>query len=271
MKKATKGFLKLPTTFIKTLIDFKYYKVLDKLSKGQAILYIILISFFLSIIAVIPSSIAINKSMKEFQNLYYANAPEFTIEDGKMSLYQTAPVYMINDSGKAFVVVFDDTDTLSEVDFREYESVLLLDSDSAYLRSPVGTQDIPYSTVFPNGINKEGFAAYLDLVKLTNIIFIVIYILIFILFNIIGAFFISSLGNLLLSFKRLTMKFTRSFALACYASTLPIVLKTLMHVFSLNLRYFNAIYVLVGILYFWNAANAIAKNPDIESAKTTTD
>lgn len=262
MNKAKNGFLKLPTKFIKTLTDFKYYRELDKLSRGQAILYIVLISLILSIIAVIPSAIAVNKSMKEFQNLYKTNAPEFTIEDGKMTLGQPAPVYMINDEGKAFVVAFDDTDVLTELDFREYESVLLLDSDSAYLRSPVGNQDIPYNVVFPDGMDKEGFSAYLGLIKLTNIIFIVIYIIVFILFNLIGAFFISSLGNLMLSFKRLTMKFSRSFALACYVSTLPIVLKTIMHVFTLNIRYFNAIYVLVGLLYYWNAANIIAKTPD---------
>lgn len=259
MQKAKKGILKLPTTFIKTLTDFKYYEILDKLPRGQAILYIIIISLLLSVIALIPSAIAVNKSMNEFQSLYNANAPEFIIEDGKMTLGQPAPVYMINDNGKAYVVVFDDTDTLTELDFREYESVLLLDSDSAYLRSPVGNQDVPYNIVFPDGIDKEGFSAYLGLIKLTNIVFIILYIGIFIIFNIIGAFFISSLGNLLLSFKRQTMKFTRSFALACYASTLPIILKTLVHVFSINLKYFNAIYVLVGLLYYWNAANSILK------------
>jgi len=259
MKKTSKGFLKLPQTFIKTLSDFKYYKTLDKLSRGKAILYIILISLLFSIIAVIPSAVGVSKSMQEFYDLYEAHAPNFVIEEGILTLPQPGPVYMINDYGKAFVVVFDDTDSLTELDFREYESVLLLDSDSVYLRSPVGNQEFPYSTIFPDGMDKENFSTYMGLIKLTNVIFTGLYIVLFILFNMLGAFFISAIGNLMMSFKRKPLNFTRSFALACYASTLPIILKTIMHVFSLGIRYFDAIYVLVGVLYFWNAANIIMK------------
>lgn len=259
MKKTTTRFINLPKTFIKTLTDFKYYKTLDKLSRGKAILYIILISLFFSIIAVIPSAIGVNKSMQEFNDLYEFNAPDFVIEEGILSLPQPGPNYMINDDGKAFVVVFDDTDSLTELDFREYESVLLLDSDSVYLRSPVGNQEFPYTALFPEGMDKEGFSTYMGLVKLTNVIFIALYIVLFILFNLLGAFFISAVGNLMMSFKRKPLRFTRSFALACYASTLPIILKTIIHTFSINILYFDAIYVLVGVLYFWNAANIIMK------------
>ncbi|MCK5759031.1 MAG: DUF1189 family protein [Clostridiales bacterium] len=259
MKKITRKFLNLLKVFTKTLTDFKYYKTLDKLTRGKAILYIILISLLFSIIAVIPSAVAVNSSMKEFYDLYEANAPDFVIAEGKLTLPQPGPVYMIDDDGKAFVVVFDDSDILTELDFREYESVLLLDSDSVYLRSPVGNQEFPYTVIFPDGMDKQNFSTYMGLIKLTNIIFIGLYILLFILFNLLGAFFISAIGNLMMSFKRKSLNFTRSFALACYASTLPILLKTITHVFSLNIRYFDAIYVLIGVLYFWNAANAIMK------------
>ena len=261
MKKAIRGILKLPKVFIKTLTDFKYYKSLDKLSRGKALLYIILISLLFSIIAVIPSAVGVNNSMQEFNSLYENNAPDFIIEDGILTLPESGPVYMIDDASKAFVVVFDDKDILTELDFREYESVLLLDSDSVYLRSPVGNQEFPYATIFPNGMDKQSFSTYMGLVKLTNIIFITLYIVLFILFNLLGAFFISAIGNLMMSFKKKPLNFTRSFALACYTSTLPIILKTITHVFSLNILYFDAIYVLVGVLYFWNAANVIMKEP----------
>lgn len=258
MKKTTKGNLKLPRTFIKALTDFKYYNTLDKRSRGQAVLYIVLISLLFSIIAVIPSAIAVNKSMKDFQYMYEEYAPDFVIKDGRLSLPVPGPAYMIDDAGKAFAVVFDDTDSLTEVDFRDYESVLLMDSDSAFLRSPMGNQDIPYITIFPEGIDKEGFSGYLSLVKLTNIVFIVFYVITFILFNMLGVFFIAALGNLMMAFKKLHLGFGRSFALACYAATLPVLLKTIMHLFSLNLQYFDAIFVLVGVLYFWNAGSQIS-------------
>jgi len=268
MKKPTRGFLKLPETFYKTLTNFKYYKTLDKLSRGQAILYIILISLLFSIIAVIPSALAVNRSMSDFHDMYEANSPDFVIEEGTLTLNQTAPVYMIDDDGKGFVVVFDDTDTLTEIDFRDYESVLLLDSDSIYLRSPMGNQDLPYTIVFPEGIDKQGFSDYMWLVKLTNVIFIGLYIVLFVLFNLLGAFFISAIGNLLLSFKKKSMRFSRSFALACYASSLPILLKTIVHLTSINLQYFNAIYVIVGVLYFWNAGMQIMKTEPPEEKKS---
>lgn len=260
MKKTTRGILKLPRTFIKALTDFKYYKTLDKLSRGQAVLYIVIVSLLLSIIAVIPSAIAVNKSMQEFQQMYEDFAPDFEIQDGRLILPEPGPAYMINDAGKAFVVVFDDTDSLSEFDFRDYESVLLLDSDSAFLRSPMGNQDVPYITIFPEGIDKEGFSGYLGLVKLTNIAFVVFYIITFILFNMLGVFFIAAVGNLMMSFKKLPLGFGRSFGLACYAATLPVLIKTVMHVFSFNLRFFDIIFVLVGVLYFWNAGNQIMKD-----------
>lgn len=259
MNKTTKGFLKLPVTFYKTLTNFKYYRTLDKLRHGQAILYIVIISLLLSIIAVIPSAIAVNKSMNEFYGMYEENAPDFVIEDGTLTLNQPAPVYMIDDESNGFVVVFDDTDTLTELEFRDYESVLLLDSDSVYLKSPVGNQDVPYPVIFPDGIDKQGFSDYMWVVRLTNVFFIGLYIILFVLFNLLGAFFISAIGNLMLSFKRKSMRFARSFALACYASTLPIILKTIVHVTSVNVLYFNAIYVIVGILYYWNAGNQIMK------------
>ncbi len=264
MKKTTRGFLKLPETFYKTLTNFKYYKTLDKLRRGQAIIYIIVISLLFSIIAVIPSAVAVNRSMRDFYGMYEANAPDFVIEEGTMTLNQTAPVYMIDDDGKGFVVVFDDTDTLTEMDFRDYESVLLLDSDSIYLRSPMGNQELLYSIVFPEGIDKQGFSDYMWLVKLTNVIFIGLYIVLFVLLSLLGAFFISAIGNLLLSFKKKSMRFSRSFAMACYASSLPILLKTIVHVTSINLQYFNAIYVIVGVLYFWNAGMQVMKEESPE-------
>lgn len=260
MKKTTRGILKLPRTFIKALTDFKYYKTLDKLSRGQAVLYIVIVSLLLSIIAVIPSAIMVNKSMQEFQRMYEEFAPDFVIENGRLTLPKPGPAYMIDDAGKAFVVVFDDTDTLTELDFRDYESVLLLDSDSAFLRSPMGSQDVLYISIFPEGIDKEGFSGYLGLVKLTNIAFIAFYIITFILFNMLGVFFIAAIGNLMMVFKKFVLGFGRSFGLACYAATLPVLLKTVMHVFSINLLYFDAIFVLVGVLYFWNAGNAIMRD-----------
>ncbi len=260
MKKFFRGLLKLPVTFYKTLTDFKYYKVLDKLPVSSAIGYIVVISLLLSFIAVIPSAVDISRSSKEFYDEYKENAPDFQIIDGRMTTGTGEPVFMIDQPGKALVVVFDETDTVTPSGLNEYQSVLLIDSDSIFIKSPLTSQDLLYTTIFPEDIDKESFTSYLELVNIVNILFLALYIMTFILLNMFGAFFISSFGNLLLSFKRIRLSFRKAYALACYASTLPIVVKTLRHLFMINIMYFDIIYVLLGILYFWNAANNIMKD-----------
>ncbi|MBN2882902.1 MAG: DUF1189 domain-containing protein [Clostridia bacterium] len=259
MKKFFRGLLKLPVTFYKTLIDFKYYKVLDKLPVSRAIGYIVVLSLLFSFIAVIPSAIDVSRSSKEFYRQYNEYAPDFQIVDGIMTTGKGSPVFMIDQPGKALVVVFDETDSVTPSSLNEYQSILLIDSDSIYIKTPLTEQDMLHTTIFPADIDKEGFTSYLGLVNIVNILFLGFYVIAFILLNLAGAFFISSFGNLLLSFKRVRLSFGKAYALACYASTLPILVKTLRHVFMVNILYFDIIYVLLGILYFWNAANVILK------------
>lgn len=257
MKKFFRGLLKLPVTFYKTLTNFQFYKVLDKLPVSRAIGYIIVISFLMSVIAVIPSAIEVSNSSKDFYREYEQNAPDFKVVDGIMTTGTGEAVFMIDQPGKALAVVFDETDSVSPNSLNEYQSVLLFDSDSIYIKSPVTSQDMPYTVVFQEDIDKESFTAYLGLVNLINIAFIGLYILFFILMSMVGAFFISSFGNLLLTFKRIRLPFGRAYALACYASTLPIFIRTIKNLFMINVAFFDIIYALIGILYFWNAGNAI--------------
>jgi len=259
MNKFLRGLLKLPVTFYKTLTDFGYYKVLDKLPVSRAIGYIVVLSLLFSFIAVIPSAISVSRSSKDFFREYNENAPDFQITDGVLTTGTGEPVFMIDQPGKALVVVFDETDTISPGNLNEYQSVLLADSDSIYLKTPLTEQDLPYATIFPVDMDKEGFGSYLGLVKIVNILFLGFYVITFILLNMLGAFFISSFGNLLLSFKHIRLNFGKAYALACYSSTLPIIVKTLRHVLMINIMYFDIIYVLLGILYFWNAANKITQ------------
>ncbi|MBN2558548.1 MAG: DUF1189 family protein [Clostridia bacterium] len=268
MKKFLRSLLKFPKVFIKTLTDFKYYSVLDKLPSGRAVMYLLLLSFLLSIVAVLPAAFAIDRSVKEFYRVYEESAPDFTIAGGRMTTGTGGPVRMIDEPGKALAVIFDETDSIAEYDLREYESALLMDSDSVLIKTPFSKQDIPYAAIFPEGTDKDDFSKYLGLVTLSNIIFIALFIILFILFNMIGAFFISSVGNIFLSFKRVRIGFARSYALACYASTLPVVLKTLRLLFALEIRYFDIIYVLIGLLYFWNGANHSFKAIIEESRRT---
>ena len=168
MKKFFRGLLKLPVTFYKTLIDFKYYKVLDKLPVSHAIGYIVVLSLLFSFIAVIPSAIDVSRSSKEFYRQYNEYAPDFQIVDGIMTTGTGSPVFMIDQPGKALVVVFDETDSVTPSSLDEYQSVLLIDSDSIYIKSPLTEQDMQYSTIFPADIDKEGFTAYLGLVNIVK-------------------------------------------------------------------------------------------------------
>jgi hypothetical protein len=164
---------------------------------------------------------------------------------------------MIDEPGKSLAVVFDETDRLSSRDFSEYESALLLDSDSLYMKTPFSEQDTPYPNIFPEGMDKETFLGYMGLIKFSNYLFIGLFIVFFIIMNMIGAFFISSIGNLIMSFREKPMQFMGAYSIACYASSLPILFKTIRHFFGLQIMFFDIIYVLLGLLYFYNGVNAI--------------
>lgn len=267
MNKFSRGFLKLPKIFIKSLTNFKFYRTLVKLPISHGILYIIVISFLFSIISVLPSAFAVNDSVKKFSQLYEDNAPDFIIQDNKMTTSQGEPVYMIDDPGKSFAVIFDETDSISPGHLSEYESALLLDSDSLFLKTPLSEQDTPYANLFPDGMDKVTFLGYMGLIKLSNYIFIALFILFFIFMSMLGAFFIASIGNLLLTFKKMPLRFSNSFAIACYASTLPILFKTIMHFFGLQIMFSDVIYVLLGVLYFWNGTNTLPKKVTIKENK----
>ncbi|MFO7636835.1 MAG: DUF1189 family protein [Clostridia bacterium] len=266
MKKARNGFLKFPRTFLKTLYDLDYYRILDKLPLKKGILYLIMVSVISGIIAMIPFLSATNRDIEKLTEIFTYDSPAFSIEEGRFRVEGQSPVTVHEQPGKDFIIVMDQEDATSIPTYREYRTAVVFFSDSLYIKYTNLSRNLDYDSLFVESVDKEDFLVLFSLFRISFVFFALFFVLYMIITRFIGAFIIAFLARTVAIFtKKPRMTLKRTFNLACYASTLPTILATAALVFSVQVMFADIIYVLFGLLYVWPAIKRIHSSDQFAS------
>ncbi|MBN2853000.1 MAG: DUF1189 domain-containing protein [Clostridia bacterium] len=245
-------------SFIRSLYDFNYYKEFFKRSKWKGFLYLTILSVLLGIIIYLPFGMASRDTYQQIHDIFQKNSPDFEISMNALTVDATTPYVVYDEDNKGMIIVMDDSGTVNEYDYRDYAYLILLMNDRIVVRMDTINSTFSYADILrfmPDGkINKAIALSYFDILKSTSFLLVAFLVLFFAVTIHFGALLIGLFGRFLAIFKKiLGMKVMEAYNLACYASTLPLIFASVILFFNINFAFLQLVYILLGILYFWNA------------------
>lgn len=226
MKKKEMGFFK---KFLNSLSNFKAYNTFLSQTTGKAVLYMLILCAFLSIVNCLSLTSYLNSYLPHFKEELEKNVPEFNFKNGNLTFEGDMPIVIKNE--EANIIVYIDTENpIDNSVLDDYYNGFLITSDSLCVKQGLNSQSINLSSF--NGINLDKNTLVDFVPSKIPIFFIIVYYIFFVLFSflskLIGAFIILGIaGTILSKIMKKPLKYSESFRLGLYALTVPILISTI--------------------------------------------
>lgn len=263
--------------FIQTVRDSVYnpsfYQALSERTVGKSIRYFLLLSFvlaLLSTIAIVPDIFAFlsPKTVDEIVQTYPSDL-EIRIKDGKVSTNQQEPYILPGgfDEDHANLLVIDTKTPLESTQFAEYSTHVLLKQDFAIVADDQGGRLMPLDAVKDFTLSRaiiaswaEKFYPYLMPIAIGASLVLWLGLWIANLFTLIYLLFAALLVMLLGRVTKQKLSYKESYRVALYAVTLPLIVATLLGMFSIVMPFLTYTLLLLVVAYA-NLRNGVATPP----------
>lgn len=258
MKKFRNSILKFPRTFFKSIFDLPYYRVLNQRPIGKGILYLAVISLLSGFLSMVPFIANTQSDIALLTGIFTDKTPDFTIRDGILTVDGEGPLTIHEEPGKALVIVMDPEDETSLDSYFDFQTAVVMFSDRLHVRYAGLERDFHYATYLTEAVNKEDLVNLFPLLQISILLFSFFFVGYILMTRFLAALVAALAARVasLLS-RKPQMNLLRLFNLACYASTLPSILATILYVFSIQLQFADLIYILIIMLYVWWAVQRI--------------
>jgi len=251
-----------------SIAGFNYYKYFIKQSKWKAIVYLLLLALILGIISMIPFVYYFNNITNEMATGFSKSVPDFTFENGKLDVRGQMPI-IISNSGTTIII--DTSVNTDESILDNYDNALLITSDRMIQKSYANKQVTDFGLIQGFKIDKKGIETMMPqlslLLKIVAAVIIIFGSIFFICFKFISALIISVIGLIINSVTKANLKYVDIFKLSVYSMTLPLLLGTLLNLFTFNVPFLPTIlwmvFYLIASVYLWGAINIIKKEREI--------
>lgn len=251
-----KNFL---TDFYKSIAGFNHYSELIERKMSKAIVYLLFITIIFTLLSFIPTIIISNNGIDGIKE----NIPSFTIQNYTLStkVDMTRELYAIEDE---ILIVLDSTGNLTESNLSEYETGIIFSNKAIHLKNVVQEYTFTYEKLGIEDYNNEKLSKTLDLSKIFIYPILLIATIFIFAFRLFGAYFLYLLTRTFSIGMKMIVPYKKLFVLSCYALTVPTIFAFIIRMFNINVLYYNMIFILLGLLYTWNALIKIKKMPKIE-------
>ena len=177
--------------------------------------------------------------------------PDFELKNGKLDMedsftFDADDVYVFIESENfPYIMSFSTSEWESRLE--DYESVMLMDRNSILIKSDgeIDMYDYPESLQ----VTRSQIYGYLDYIYLI----VAIYLVFVYIFSVIGYFFsalfVALVGMIIGSFMKQKLTFGQLYLLSLYAKTLPLFIKGLMKLFSIDVFGFSIITFSIACVY----------------------
>jgi len=252
--------------FIQTVRDSIYnpsfYQTLNERTVGKSIRYFLLLSFvlaLLSTVAIVPDIFAFlsPKTVDEIVQTYPSDL-EIRIKEGKVSTNQQEPYVLPGgfDDDKANLLVIDTKTPLESTQFAEYSTHVLLKQDFAIVADDQGGRLIPLDAVKDFALSRaiiaswaEKFYPYLMPMAIGASLVLWLGLWIANLFTFIYLLLAALLVMLLGRMMKQKLSYKESYRVALYAVTLPLIIATLLGMFSIGMPFLTYTLLLLVVVY----------------------
>jgi hypothetical protein len=240
-------------TVYESILKVEKYRVYIRQPVGKAITYLILLSILFGIINMTPFIWGLNKKINDISIQIQTNLPDFIIKDGFLTTETQKTVSTQVDD--VFNIILDPTNT--------YDLKQLNKAPSIYAnKSAISVRLYPYVFNFTYREMAIESATKLDLInyvaslKRSSPIIMVLGIIFFILMKLVNALILGLFAMFMGRSDEEDMNFPRSFKLATYALTLPIVLEAFAAVLGIS-DSFSTIYHIVSMVFVFYVINKL--------------
>ena len=261
--------------FIDSIKNKEKYPELAIKSYGEVLLYIIKLLLIFVLVISIAYTFKISSELKKITNFVFDEIPDFTLEEGLLSVKDNEIIIKENISENVGLVILDtnsniDSDLLEKYkkDLLNKENGIVLLKDKFLIKTMVTDGVLEYKylefdeSVGANKFTKQELVNYFsgkNLVLIYFAIFITTYIYMFIFYSIsilLDIILLVILGYISTLFMRMRIRFNALFKMAIHSLTLPIILNIIVVLIQLFTP-FRVKYIVIAYIYMIAAISII--------------
>ena len=240
-----------------SVAGFGKYRYFIRQRPGKAVVYLLLLSLILGAVSLIPVVIDFNKTVSEFIVGFDKSVPNFTFENGKLSVEGDMPI--IFGEGSSTLII----DTSSQADeslLNDYDTAVLITSDRMIQKTYANKQVTNFSLMQGLRLNRDDVKRTLPILKLFSVLYMIIGVIVFICAKFISALIASLIGLMINAITGTKLPYRDLFKISVYSLTLPLFIGTLINLTGVHIPFLNLIFYLIAIAYLWGAINMINKD-----------
>jgi len=252
--------------FVSSIIKTGQYEELIQRSTGKAVLYLLLLTFIVTLAYGINIAIYWNNSVDEMTNAF-VNGPQFLLADGVLEVKAPMP-YVISNS-KDVIKIVDTSGKTDENILRGHKYGFFIGKDKAVLKlNEVESQTYNYDDLrMAKGdtVTKAMMIEVFPRLKWLNVLIVLGLFIYDFLANLTAAL-ILSLGGLLTSMIiNHRIMFNDLYKISIYALTLPLVLELAKELAGIDIPYFKLSFYSIAITYVVMALLLLKNKSDSSS------
>ena len=243
-----------------SVAGFGKYRYFIRQRPGKAVVYLILLSLVMGVFSLIPPTKEFNKAVNEFIVNFDKLVPNFTFENGKLSVEGDMPIKLGEGSS---TVIIDTSGQTDESILDNYDNAVLITSDRMIQKTYANKQVTNFSLMQSLKFNRDDVKGALPILKAFSVFIIIFGTIFFVCGKFISALIVSLIGLIINAARRTRLPFRDVFKISVYSLTLPLFIGTLINLTGVNVPFLSLIFYLIAVVYVWGAFNTIKK--DIEA------
>lgn len=232
----------------KACYDFDNYAFFIKEKISKIIIYILLLSFFVLLIQFAPVALKYYYS-GGITGLMDKYIPEFKIENGV--IYSEEKIDGLLPDGSRYIVNTDEN--FDENLLKDGNTYVVVDKEKVFIGNMLYS-NIQYAKDLKN-MSKAELFEFIPLIKLSIIAGFVFMFVLYVLSEFFAICFFASAAVLVGAFMKFKAGWSVFFRLACFARTMPIILRAVLGLFNLYMPIY--IYFVVVLLYLYFAMKSL--------------
>lgn len=250
------------TRIINSVEGIKHYKYILKETVGKAIIYLLLLSLILGVVASIRTSIIANTEISKLIHVYTNDLPNFELKNGELNVEGNMPMVLSED--RDYYVVIDTTNNTNPKVLDSYDKGLLILKDRMIeKRNTAQFQTIDFKALQGVTINKSVINNYLPITKLIIPFIYIVNILGYFLGGLLSALFLALVALIINAIFRTDLKYGEIYIIAIYALTTPMIIDVFFKIFNIQyFSYYSWLYHIIAFAYICFSLNKlkISKN-----------
>lgn len=259
MEQDRKGFF---SQLFESITKMETYYYFLRRTSGKAILYLFLLSLIFGTASSLRAVYDFSSGVKEFVSYLNNEVPDFTFDNGELSMNGPMPVVLGETDSNIFII--DTSGKTDESVLNPYSDGILITKHELIQKENYSVKKQSFAMMQGIRFTKNSMNAFLPFFRFVNVLIVVFGILFHFLGKLISALWLAIAGTIISGIVKYKLPFETQYKLSIYTLTLPIILKAILKILRVTVPYFWVIYYGIAVVYLWKVITMLKKDTDRE-------